>query len=1040
MTQNPQSPPYLSEPADETALLRDRLRQRAAELEIIHAVQRGLASELEMQAIYDLVGDKLQEIFVQPGTANTLSIGAYDPHTELISMNYCVERGVRLEVEPYPAGSMIRHLLGAPGALLLSTWGELEASGIKTYPGTGSAQSAVTVPLCTGEKLRGFIGLENFEREHAFSESDVQLISILAASLSAALETARLFEETRQRTAELEIINAVQRGLASKLEMQAIYDLVGDKLQEIFDTGSLSLLRFDQVAGQFHVQYLLEEGQRLYPPPHAFGSVARWLIQTRQTLLVNSPEDARQLGISILPGTAYSKSVLVVPLITDGEVTGSIALEDYEREYAFSESDVRLLTTLGASLSAALETARLFGEAQRRARETTTLVEVSREISATLDLSGVLERIASRARDVLRAQDVVLRLALPDGDLPAVVALGPNAEALRSSSIRVGQGITGHVVLSGRPELVNDPDHDPRMLHVPGTADSSEAIIFAPLVVRDRVIGVLNVWRDRPLEGVFDQSDLEFTVGLARQAAIAIENARLYEEAQRAQAAAESANLAKSAFLANMSHELRTPLNAIIGFTRIVARKAEGALPDKQIENLGRVLTSAEHLLGLINTVLDIAKIEAGKMEVQPGSFDLWALAQGCVSGAQPLVRPEVTLRMQGSAASILVFSDHEKVRQILLNLLSNAAKFTHTGEITLSAALEGGEVRLRVFDSGIGVSEEALERIFEEFQQADGSTTRSYGGTGLGLAISRHLARLLGGDLTASSVPGSGSVFTLTLPLRYGQPAAPQRAGPLAEEESADVPDPRPLILAIDDDPDTAYLLGEDLAGAGYRVQAALSGDEGLRLARERRPAVITLDIQMPGKDGWQVLHDLKADTATRDIPVILLTVVDKKALGYQLGAAEHLLKPLDAEVLLSCLKRLVPTAGPQRPGRLLLVDDDPEVQELVGQWLAGSRYELRLAADGVEALELIEQQAPDVVLLDLTMPRLDGFGVLEALRRDPAHASVPVVVLTARTLSSDEEARLHDRFTQVLHKQGLAGEALMTELRRALNRGSQG
>ncbi len=722
-------------------------------------------------------------------------------------------------------------------------------------------------------------------------------------------------------------------------------------------------------------------------------------------------------------------------------------------------------------------------------------------------------------------------------------------------------------------EIVNDPQSDPRVASIPGTEedDATEAMIFAPLLTREKVIGIMTVWRDKTVSGPFTQSELDFMVGLARQAAIAIANANLFATVQRerqyfadlvrnspvaivtidrgyqitswnpaaellfgyradealgrniddliaqsaaiqqdalaksrqlaqagqadrmvaqrnrkdgsvvdvegravavsvdghqlgyiliyhditelkqAQRVAEQANAAKSTFLANMSHELRTPLNAIIGFTRIVRRKAEGALPEKQLDNLDKVLASGEHLLGLINTVLDIAKIEAGHMDVQPANFSPTALAEACTTITQPLLRPGVALVTNFAADLPPVYSDQDKVKQILLNLLANAAKFTHEGTITLRVRTlktgcgtrNGDEVRtpdlsvqhsafsvFEVIDTGIGISEEALGRIFEEFQQADTSTTRQYGGTGLGLSISRKLARLLGGDLMATSTPGQGSTFTLAIPLHYAE--QPARADPATLAISAE----RPIVLAIDDDPDAIEILQDNLADAGYQVVSACNGDEGVQRAKSLKPCAITLDIMMPDKDGWQVLHDLKHDPATCDIPVILLTIVDKQALGYQLGAADYLVKPLDREALLAALQRVAHINGGIAPKQLLVVAEDADLVELVRQQLTETGCELEVVADGVAALEAINRRRPDAILLDLILPRLDGFGLIERLRQRPDHQSIPIVVLTAKTLTVAESARLCESVSQIIRKQGLDGDTLIRELQRAFQR----
>jgi DNA-binding response OmpR family regulator/nitrogen-specific signal transduction histidine kinase len=516
------------------------------------------------------------------------------------------------------------------------------------------------------------------------------------------------------------------------------------------------------------------------------------------------------------------------------------------------------------------------------------------------------------------------------------------------------------------------------------------------------------------------------------------ETQRLLQDAQEARAAAEQANQAKSAFLANMSHELRTPLNAIVGFTRIVRRKSEGLLPEKQTENLDKVLGSAEHLLNLINTVLDIAKIEAGRMDVLAATFRVAPLLDLCANTTQPMVRPEVALIKQMDENLTTIYSDQDKLRQIVLNLLSNAAKFTHHGEIILAANRDGPYLRISVRDTGIGISEEGLSRIFKEFQQADNTTTRKYGGTGLGLTISRNLARLLGGDILVESVLGKGSCFTLAVPINFGNTLNLPVEAPLPESRETrdshpETSNTKKRLLIIDHDPDAVYLLQENLNPQEFDVIGARHGSDGLRMAGEQPPDAILLDVFMPDEYGWQVLHELKNGPLTAAIPVILVTIVDKKALGYQLGASAYLVKPLDPTIVLETLRRVISVKG-QRLTRVLIVDDDPHVASMLRQSLPETEFHLTSALDGVSGLEAVENDRPDVLLLDMMMPHLDGFGVIERLRANPETRDLPIIVVTAMDLTVEENLRLRESVAVVMKKQGFQAEKIIDEIHRVL------
>ncbi len=1035
--------------AIQNARLFEAEQERVAELQIINSIQQGLAAELDFQAIVDLVGDKLREVFKTPD----LGITWYDEKANLVTHLYTYEHGKRLTIEPYKPspGGIYEKEMKTRQPIVLNNAIDYKNLSVYAEPGTDISKSLVAAPIISSDRFLGDICMENFERENAFGVSELRLLTTIAASLGTALENARLFDETQrllkiteERNAELAIINSVQAALAAELNIQGIYDAVGDKIREIFDNKDVGIRIYDPQMNMEHFPYTYENGERIQiasePVNNDGKGFGPHVYRTRQTLVINQGmlDEIANYGSYIMPGTQLQKSSIYVPLVVGDQARGLIEIVDMENENSFSESDVRLLQTLANSMSVALENARLFNETQRLLKESNTLAEVGRDISSSLDASTVLENIATYALNLLGGDLSALFIPEDDGAVfRAIAAVGESAEELRNDTIRSGEGILGDIARNKTAEIVNHTENDPRSIIIAGTdIQSDEHLLAVPMMAGDELKGLMAVWRTgKNLK--FTENELTFITNLSRQAVIALQNSQLFKEAQESRSIAEHANQAKSTFLANMSHELRTPLNAIIGFTRIVKKKSDGVLPEKQVENLEKVLSSSEHLLGLINTVLDIAKIEAGRMDVVVADFDVASLTDQCVNLATPLLKPGVTLTKHAAEGTFIAFSDQDKIKQIVLNLLSNAAKFTHNGSITLNVTHDDALMSIAVKDSGIGISQGALTRVFEEFQQADTSTTRQYGGTGLGLAISRNLARLLGGDLTAASVLGEGSTFTLTIPIKYGNKTASSSGGKARNlhqaESSPRTGDTKKRILVIDDDPDTVYLLQDMLGQTEFEVTVTRDGETGQQMIRKIKPDAILLDVIMPGKDGWQVLHDLRADESTKDIPVILHTIVDKKALGFKLGAAAYLLKPLNPSVVIETLRRLT-TVTSGHPIMVLVIDDDPQVADMLHQMLPEPDFKLESVEDGEAGLKAIEANRPNVLILDLMMPNLDGFGVIEKLRENPETRDLPIVVISAKELTKEESIRLSESVEHVIKKQGLDGEQLVKEIKGVL------
>ena len=518
------------------------------------------------------------------------------------------------------------------------------------------------------------------------------------------------------------------------------------------------------------------------------------------------------------------------------------------------------------------------------------------------------------------------------------------------------------------------------------------------------------------------------------------------EEVAKAKETAETANRTKSLFLANMSHELRTPLNAILGYSEMLQEEAiERHLVGEFGADLEKINGAGKHLLTLINDILDLSKIEAGKMDLYLESFDLTEMIDDVASTIRPMVEKNAnTLQIQRAPDLGAMHADQIKVRQALFNLLSNAVKFTHEGNITLEAArqnMDGTEwIMFRVTDTGIGLSAEQIVKLFQDFTQADASTTRKFGGTGLGLVLTRRFCQMMGGDVTAHSVSGAGSVFTIKLPAFVSEPKSEGAAEAVGAEAAivsfqegaaASAETVLPIgscVLVIDDDPTQRDLIQRFLSKEGFCVRTAAGGDAGLRLARQLRPVAITLDVMMPGLDGWSVLLALKADRDLRDIPVIMLTMVDDPDRGFALGAAEFATKPVDRARLSQILKKYT---CPRPPCPVLLVEDDRATREVTRTILEKEGWKVSEAENGRVALECMERERPRLIVLDLMMPEMDGFEFVARVRKKLEWRSIPIVVLTAHDLSAKERRRLNGYVETILQKGGDSREALLHQLR---------
>jgi hypothetical protein len=511
---------------------------------------------------------------------------------------------------------------------------------------------------------------------------------------------------------------------------------------------------------------------------------------------------------------------------------------------------------------------------------------------------------------------------------------------------------------------------------------------------------------------------------------------RAEEELRRAKEAAEEASRSKSQFLANMSHELRTPLNAIIGYSELMREEAVDCDLKSFVQDLTKIESAGKHLLGLINGVLDIAKIEAGKMDTHAETFEVARMIEDVSATVAPVVEKNGNYFEIAAPSNLgAMHTDLTKLRQSLFNLLGNAGKFTRQGKIRLEAerVAEGAcdWLVFRVRDTGVGMTPDQVQKVFEAFTQADTSTTRKYGGTGLGLAITREFSRLIGGDVTAESKLGQGSVFTLRVPAKLPTAAASVADSAL---QVAELPAKReefaagaPQVLLIDDDPTVHDLVRRFLQKEGIQVISAQTGQEGLELARQLRPAMIVLDVMMPAMDGWSVLTRLKGDAELSDIPVVMLTMVNNREMGFSLGVDDYMLKPIDRSDFVATLRKYCP---PHAQPTVLVVEDDQVTREMLRSSLEKEHFTVAEAANGAEGLARLAVVRPAVILLDLMMPELDGFQFTREVRAQSQWRDIPFVVMTAKDINAEDRARLDGQVSRILQKGACAREELLAEI----------
>jgi GAF domain-containing protein/CheY-like chemotaxis protein len=967
-------------------------------------------------------------------------------------------KGISLSAEQFPGW----RLLAAPNLLIVDNvntdpqLNPIEQMGIQSL----GAESLVILPLRAANRPVGAIWI-GIPQPHQFTDRDLRVFQAFAEQTAIALEAARLYEQAERRAGQLQTSAQVSQFASSILDLDVLLPRLVELIRSAFQYDHVQVFLMDR-----EDRYALlrastgEAGRQLLAIGHKLEKGSASVIGT--VTAENRPVVALDTGLADVihrpnPYLPLTRSEMALPLVIKNKVVGALDVQS-NRPNAFTEEDVAVLTTLAAQISVAIDNARLFEQAERRASDMSLLFAVTTAAASAESLEDALGNVVNDLRDSLNALSVGIFLPVEYLDeitgatmttMRAAAVAGYSGSLVAIPEIRVGDPTSaiGLAAQSARSRIINQIAEDSLYQPIVPTAQSA---VVVPLTSAAQIVGLITMENSQPFAYNHETLTLLQTMGGTLTALI--QNQQLLEQLQKTNEQLLEIDRLKSEFLANMSHELRTPLNSIIGFSRVILKGIDGPLTEMQEQDLSTIYNSGQHLLNLINDILDQAKIAAGKMEIKPDYFDIKAVVDGVRSIGIGLVKDKpIDIKIDIESGLPKVYGDEFRTRQVLLNLLSNAAKFTQQGSITLSvyrtAHSDTGRpmVRVDVTDTGIGIAEKDLPLLFEAFRQVDSSLTRTAGGTGLGLPISKSLIELQGGEMLVQSRVNYGSTFSITIPL---EPAKGD-TGPLSEmqDTAQDTPTPQPSngakratsesekhrtttvpavmmakrqILVIEDNADRVDQFRRIIQREGFDVFAASSPLEAEAMASGLRPSVIIMDVNFAGGAGWEIMRKLKERDDTFDIPLVVVTLSGEKERALEAGAFAFLQHPIVPEDLVAAVQAAQRESSIER---ILIIDDQPDSARLLTQLLGEhGHYRVFTAQNGSEGVSMVARRRPDLVLLDLRMPEMDGFAVLDELRTNPETAHIPVLVITGDTLNSTEENQLGE--VSVLYKSDISLE----------------
>jgi signal transduction histidine kinase/CheY-like chemotaxis protein len=873
-------------------------------------------------------------------------------------------------------------------------------------------RSEMAMPLIARGQVIGALDVQS-TNPNAFTESDITILQSMANQLANAIEAARSFQQANKA---LEDMGKLQERYLREEWSTFLKEQQAEAGYRLTEDGLMAINEPIQTSDEHRVlmNQAIEAKQPIIVPKGSSVNGSENQDSQSETQTPYSPDTSDLRDIS----------TLVVPLTLPERV--AIGAVDFETsgEEAKDEDTLRIIEAVTTQAAQAIEAIRLFEQTQAAREEAETLYSVGSALVAAQSEEEMFHTVLQETLSTLGLKQGGILFLEPDRKFGKLVALFRDGQAVEPD-LRIpveGNPSYAKLITTKRPVAIVDFASDPLVAPVRAINPSHQiaSLLLVPIIIDDEVIGAIGADAVQQKHNFTDR-EINLVRAIADQLSITLQNRRLLEETrQRAIELQETAerlqemDKLKTQFLANMSHELRTPLNSIIGFSRVILKGIDGPLTELQKTDLTSIYNSGQHLLGLINNVLDLSKIEAGKMELNFEEVEIGPVIKGVMSTAIALVKDKPVELVQEMPDNLpTVWADATRLRQIILNLVSNACKFTEEGSVTVLATAKREKIIIRVSDTGMGIPSDNMEHIFEEFTQVDASTTRKVGGTGLGLPISRHFVEMHKGQIWVDSTPGQGSTFSFAIPIN-----------PISEiSETTDdrtatngKPSQGKTIVAIDDDPGVINLYKRFLEKRNYNIVAINNAKDVVARVKADAPSAILLDILMPDKDGWQVLKELKQDILTKDIPVIICSIISDKNKGFDLGAADYLTKPIVESELVNALKHIDEQQKEQI--KVLVIDDKADDILLIRRMLEAHNYQIIEASNGKDGLDLVQSRTPDLIILDLSMPEMDGFAVVEALKIDEDTRDIPIVIVSAKQPTQAEHESLTGQVEVLLHK----------------------